>query len=145
MQLVDEIKSWMAAHVFVSMAIAMLLAVLLTMLALLIGSVEKRHRYLWVFRLLSLTGVALGINAMAMGAGSGAMPMIEVGAGFLVVSLLSLACGSQVAYEHEAAHARTKAELEKSKSDVARLKDNPAIRVMLDPVAGADAQKQQQK
>lgn len=134
METVGLMKAWMAEHVFVTVAAAAGLAVILTMLVLFVASASKRHLWRWLFRLMSLTGAALGVTAIALGVRTGTTGMLEVGIGYVVATLVGYCAGMRYAREHEGEWVAVQAALEKAKADIAKLKDqNASIRLVVDP------------
>jgi len=133
---VGVIKSWMAEHVFVTIGMVATLAVLMTMLVLLIASAHQRHLWLWLFRIVTAAGVALGATAITLGAGAAGTSLLEVGIGFVIVSLGGYFAGARLARAHEVEWINARSEHEKLKAEHAKLKEHgSSIKLVVDPAA----------
>ena len=125
-----QVKAWMAEHVFLTVA----LAVVLTMVVMVLAGRLLERLHLRLFQLATLCGIALGILALVMGVRAGNdHTLLEIGTGMLAVACLSYYAGSKLSSEHVQRHKKTLADLERVTDEYRRHKENSAVRLVVEP------------
>lgn len=133
MDFVGSLKPWMSEHVFVTVGLAIAIAVALTFAVLSLTQYGRRNIYLLLFRIMALAAVALGVSALVIAVQNGGpSSLIEISIGIIIVTLIGYAAGMQVVYEHALeGHA--------AKSALAKLKEqSSAIRLVVDTAKPGD-------
>ena len=133
MDFIGSLKPWMSEHVFVTIGIAVAIAVAFTLAILSITQYGRRNIYLLLFRLMALATVALGTSELVVAVQNGApASLIEISIGTIIVTLIGYAAAMQVVYEH-AIEGRA------AKSALAKLKEQSgAIRLVVDGAKPVD-------
>ena len=132
-----QIKAWMADHVFVSIGIAVGLTVLFMVVAR--DTLKKFH--LRLFQLATLSQIGIGIAALATGSGASATTYLSLGGAIIAAALLSHYAGTRMSIEQSGQLNVVKDDLARRDAELKNLKDNSAVRVVVEPLSARPAEK----
>lgn len=120
------IKAWMADHVFLSVAIAVLLTVILMLLAR--DTLKRLHLRLFQIATLSL----IGIGMVVITSGLNDRHMLSIGAAILMAAALGYYAGMRLKTESGGSLKAANDELANTRAELKKLKENPAIRLVVE-------------
>jgi hypothetical protein len=118
--------------VFLTIAIA----VALTVLFMIVARDALKKFYVRLFQLALLTQMAIGVAAVAMGAGTSFNTVLSLAAALIAAALLALYAGTKMRGDAEKQLAETKGKLDSAIAELQRHKDNSAIRLVVEPAQG---------
>lgn len=119
------IKAWMADHVFVTVGMAMGLAILLVLVAH--HFIKSFYERLFEFN--TVCGVGLSGLTLYLGSTGGDRSLVWIGLAILATTIVGFLAGRKM-------HGRVKSKLDSLDKDHKRLKENSAIRLTLEPASG---------
>lgn len=121
---VTEIKAWMASHVFLTTAIAIVVGVLIVMIA----HDAFKNFYLRLVQAASAATLAIGVAALIMGAPVVDVTLLTIGAVCMFTGLSSWYAGVQL---HKS-EAKTAAELKTLKADMQKQREHAGVRLVVE-------------